>query len=137
MDKGKAGVRVLIADDEPHIRQVIGRIVAALGAQVVAEAADGDQAVVLFEQTRPDIVILDINMPRLTGDRALQRILAIEPHVVGIMMTAQDSIDAVRSCLEMGAANYILKSNPAEEILRLVGEAWPDYVAQIEARGVH
>jgi YesN/AraC family two-component response regulator len=127
-------IRVLIADDEGHIRNIIGRIVQALGAEVVAEAADGEQAARLFELTRPDIVILDINMPSLTGDQALGRMLKIAPSTIAIMMTAQDTIDAVRNCLELGARNYILKSNPAQEIYRLLGESWPEYVAEIQAK---
>lgn len=126
-------IRVLIADDEGHIRNIIGRIVKALGADVVAEAADGEHATRLFELTRPDIVILDINMPILTGDQALARMLAIAPSTIAIMMTAQDTIEAVRNCLELGARNYILKSNPAQEIYRLLGESWPEYVAEINA----
>jgi YesN/AraC family two-component response regulator len=126
-------IRVLVADDEGHIRNIIGRIVQALGAEVVAEAADGEQAARLFELTRPDIVILDINMPSLTGDQALGRMLKIAPSTIAIMMTAQDTIDAVRNCLEIGARNYILKSNPAQEIYRLLGESWPEYVAEINA----
>ena len=127
-------VRVLIADDEPHVRGVICGIVAALGGEVVAEAADGEQAVAGFEKTRPHMVILDINMPKLTGERALRRILEIDPQVLAIMMTAQDSIASVRECLDIGARNYILKSNPAEEIYRLVAESWSDYVEEIRER---
>jgi two-component system chemotaxis response regulator CheY len=126
-------IRVLVADDEGHIRNIIGRIVQALGAEVVAEAADGEQAARLFELTRPDVVILDINMPSLTGDQALARILALAPSTIAIMMTAQDTIAAVRDCLELGARDYILKSNPAQEIYRLLGESWPAYVEEIRA----
>jgi YesN/AraC family two-component response regulator len=127
-------IRVLVADDEGHIRNVIGRIVEALGGEVVAQAGDGEQAVRLFELTRPDVVILDINMPSLTGDQALARMLAIEPATIAVMMTAQDTIDAVRACLEIGARDYILKSNPAQEIFRLLGESWPEYVEEVNAR---
>ncbi|HXN16347.1 MAG TPA: response regulator transcription factor [Usitatibacter sp.] len=126
-------IRVLIADDETHIRQVISQIVAALGGLVVAEVGDGEQAVRMFEVTRPDIVILDINMPSLTGDQALARILALNPRVIGIMMTAQDTIEAVRGCLDLGARDYILKSNPAAEIYRLMSANWADYVNEIHA----
>lgn len=128
-------VRVLVADDEAHIRQVVGGIVASLGGEVVAEAADGEQAVALFGEKRPDMVILDINMPRLTGDRALGKILAQSPGTLAIMMTAQDSIDAVQECLELGARNYILKSNRAEEIHRLIRESWAEYVQEILGEG--
>lgn len=123
----------MVADDEDHIRELISGIVTSLGAEVVAKAADGEQALVLFEQFRPQMVILDINMPKLTGDRALVRILEIEPRTLGIMMTAQDSIETVRRCLDLGARNYILKSNPAEEIYRLLGESWTDYAREVRS----
>lgn len=128
-------VRVLIADDEPHIRGVIGGIVQSLGGEVIAEAADGVEAVALFGQTHPDMVILDINMPKMTGSQALSRMLEADPQTLAVMMTAQDSIDAVQECLDLGARDYILKSNPAEEIYRLVGESWPEYSKEILARG--
>jgi DNA-binding NarL/FixJ family response regulator len=126
-------VRVLIADDEPHIRGVIAGIVASLGGEIVAEASDGEQAVALFSQTLPDMVILDINMPKLMGNQALKRMLAINPRTLAVMMTAQDSIDAVQECLDAGARAYILKSNPAEEIYRLIRESWAEYSSEILA----
>jgi CheY-like chemotaxis protein len=126
-------IRVLIADDEFHVRQVVAGIVRALGAVVVAEAGDGGEAVEAFERLRPDLVILDINMPRMRGDEALTRILAVDPHVVAIMMTAQDTIDSVHECLDRGARHYILKSNRAEEILQLLAECWPDCIAHVRS----
>ena len=100
-------IRVLIADDEFHVRQVVAGIVRALGAEVVAEAGDGDEA--------------------------LTRILAIDPRVVAIMMTAQDTIDSVHECLDRGARHYILKSNRAEEIMQLLAECWPDCIAHVRS----
>lgn len=126
-------IRVLIADDEFHVRQIVAGIVRALGAVVVAEAGDGDEAVEAFKRLRPDLVILDINMPRTRGDEALTRILAIDPQVVAIMMTAQDTIDSVQECLDRGARHYILKSNRAEEILQLLAECWPDCIAHVRS----
>lgn len=118
-------LRVLVADDEEHVREVICAIVRTLGAQVVAEAGDGEQAVRLFDRLRPDVVMLDINMPTMRGDEALSRILAIEPGAIAIMTTAQDTIDTVHDCLDRGASHYILKSNLAEEIFQLLSEFWP------------
>ena len=118
-------VRVLVADDEPHVCGVIVSIVSALGGEVVAEARDGIEAVALFERLRPDVAILDINMPHMRGDEALPRILAIDPRAVVVMMTAQDTLDTVQDCLDRGAAHYILKANRAEEIYDLLAEFWP------------
>jgi len=127
-------VRVLIAEDEAHIRRVVRAIVTALGARVVGEAQDGEEAVALAASTRPHVVLLDINMPKLNGDLALRRILEGDPGVIAIMMTAQDTLEAVRTCLEHGARDYILKSNRAEEIFRLLRDAWPEYVAEVRGR---
>lgn len=127
---------MLIADDEPHIRRLVAGIVRALDGEVVAEAGDGEQAVELARSTRPDVVILDINMPKATGEQALARIAALMPSVIPVMMTAQDTIEVVRNCIGLGARDYILKSNGADEIYRLLGAAWPYYmqeVAQMEA----
>ena len=131
MDTKRPKIRVLVADDEFHVRRVVATIVRALGAEVVAEASDGVQAVELFEQLRPEVVILDINMPRMRGDEALTRILEIEPRALAIMMTAQDTIDTVHDCLDRGARHYILKSNRAEEIYRLLAECWPDFESHL------
>ena len=125
--------RVLIADDEPHIRSVIRSIVTSLGGMVIIEAADGDQALQGFLESYPDVVILDINMPRLTGDVALAEMIARKPGIVAIMMTAQDTISTVRDCLDIGARDYLLKSNSAEEIYRLMRQAWIQNVADIDA----
>lgn len=122
-------VRVLVADDEPHVREVLCAIVRSLGAEVVAQAADGEEAVALFERLRPEVAILDINMPRMRGDDALTRILAIDPRATAIMMTAQDTVDGVQDCLDRGAAHYILKSNRAEDIYAILAQCWPDCVA--------
>jgi CheY-like chemotaxis protein len=126
MNANDRKTRVLVADDEAHVRALIVAIVESLDAEVVAQAADGAEAVELFERFRPDVAILDINMPRMRGDEALARIRAIDPHAAVIMMTAQDSIDGVHACLDQGARHYILKSNRAEDIHGLLAECWPD-----------
>jgi CheY-like chemotaxis protein len=125
-----AALRVLIADDEAHIRKLVATIVRSLGGDVVAEAGDGESAVRLAAEQRPDLAILDINMPLLTGDQALARMLAVEPRIIGVMMTAQDTMDAVRHCLAIGARDYILKSNPAVDIQRILSESWATYAAE-------
>jgi DNA-binding NarL/FixJ family response regulator len=124
-------LRVLIADDEPHIRALLGAFVVQLGGAVVASVADGEEAVKLYEQLRPDLSLLDINMPRLAGDLAVASIMKINPHALVIMLTAQDNIDAVRRCIDLGARNYILKSNAAEKIFELIKESWVECVAEI------
>jgi len=124
-------IRVLIADDEAHIRALLGVIVSRLGGEVVALASDGEEALRLYEHHRPDLSLLDIHMPRLTGDVVMARIMQINPDALVIMLTAQDSVDSVRQCLDLGARNYILKNNPAEKIFELIQSSWAEYVAKI------
>ena len=125
-------IRVLVADDEPHIRRLVRTIVESLGGQVVAEAGDGEQALARCLEGDVELAILDINMPRLTGEEVLRRAIAGQPRMLGVMMTAQDSVDVVRRCLEIGACNYLLKSNSAEELHRLLGADWDDYASRVE-----
>ncbi len=124
------GIRVMVVDDEAHIRAVVAGAVTALGGEVVAEVSDGAQAVAVFARLRPQVVILDINMPTLRGDEALKQIRAIDPGTVVVMMTAQDTIDTVQDCLNQGASHYILKNNRAEELYRLLAEIWGELQAE-------
>lgn len=131
MEKRK--VRVLIADDESHIRSLIGLIVTSLGAEVVGEAGDGEQAVSLFRQFSPDMVLLDINMPKLDGIEVLKQIMAINENALVIMLTSLNAIEVVKECIENGARNYLLKNNPAEELNKMISETWSEYVAEIRS----
>lgn len=126
-------VRVMIVDDERHIRNLIRVIVSSLGAEVVAEAADGLQALELYKQLSPDIVMLDINMPKMDGISALKEIIAINPRALVIMMTSLNAIDVVKECIDNGARNYILKNIPADDLSTMIGETWGEYLADIRA----
>ena len=129
MEKRKA--RVLIADDEPHIRSLISFIVTSLGAEVVAEAADGEQALGLYKQHRPDMVLLDINMPKMDGISVLEKIMAIDNRTLVVMLTSLNTIETVRECIDNGAYNYILKNKTAEELQKAISETWGEYMVEL------
>lgn len=131
MEKRK--VRVLIADDEPHIRTLIKLIVTSLGAEVVGEAENGEQAMELFRKFSPEMVLLDINMPKQDGISTLKQIVAINSRALVIMLTSLNTIDVVKECIDNGARNYILKNNTAEELNKIITETWGEYVAEIRA----
>lgn len=132
MEKRKA--RILIAEDEAHIRSLINLIVTSLGAEVVAEAPDGEQALSLYKQNKPDMVILDINMPKLDGVEVLKQIMAIDPQALVVMLTSLNAIDVVKECIDNGAWNYILKNTTAEELHKAISATWGDYMAAISTR---
>jgi len=133
MEKRK--VRVLVADDEEHIRILISTIITSLGAEVVAEAADGEQAINLYKQHQPDMVMLDINMPKLDGIAVLKQIMAINPRTLAVMLTSLNAIDVVKECIDAGAWNYLLKNTTAEELHKEISSTWAGYMSAIaEAR---
>ncbi|MCX7171702.1 MAG: response regulator [Proteobacteria bacterium] len=132
-NKEKRKVRVLIADDEEHIRSLIDLIISSLGAEVVAQAADGERALSLYKQHRPDMVILDINMPKLDGIAVLKQIMAIDPRTLVVMLTSLNALDVAKECIDNGAWNYILKNTTAEELNKAIKETWGDYMAAIRA----
>ena len=129
----KRKARILIAEDEAHIRSLIALIVVSLGAEVVAEASDGEQALSLYQQLRPDMVILDINMPKLDGISVLKKIMAIDPRTLVVMLTSLNALDVVKECIDSGAWNYILKNTTAEELNKAISATWGEYMAEIKA----
>lgn len=132
-NKEKRKVRVLIVDDEPHIRSLIRVIISSLGADIVAEAGDGVQALEFYKQLSPDMVLLDINMPKLDGIDVLKQIMAINPKTLVVMLSALNTLDVVKECIDNGARNYILKSVPAAELNKIISETWGEYIADIRA----
>jgi len=93
----KLGIRVLLADDEAHVRLFVKAVVTSLGCEVVGEASDGKQAVELFEKTSPDLVLLDINMPVMDGLAALKALRARSETVAIVMLTSLASAEVVEA----------------------------------------
>lgn len=116
--------RVLLADDESHIRMLIKMVMRAMNCEIVAEATNGREAVELFKKEKPDLLLLDINMPEKTGDEALKEIIADNPDAFVIMLTSVSDMKSVEHCLSLGAANFIRKDTPVEEMKKLIKETW-------------
>ncbi len=131
-----ADLRVLIADDHTALRLGVASIVATMGqAVLVGEAEDGEDAVQQYLALRPDVMTLDLRMPKLDGLRVVERIVAAAPDARILVMTMYDHEEDVFGSIRAGARGYILKSAPRAEIvtaLRQVGSGQrylPDYVA--------
>jgi DNA-binding NarL/FixJ family response regulator len=111
-------IRVLVADDHAVVR---AGIVALLSAEpdidVVGEAVDGEQAVELALALLPDLVVMDVRMPRLTGDAATARIRERTDAVRVLVLTTYESDASILSAIEAGASGYLLKAAPAEELI--------------------
>lgn len=103
----KAG-KVLVVDDEPEVRQVLLEFLSSRGYDVTA-ASGGAEAVALVESVRPDLVLLDVAMPEMDGVETLRRIVAIEPSLAVIMVTANADIGVTSKLLALGAVDYVPK----------------------------
>lgn len=115
-------VRVLIADDQPIIRDGLGILLEQQDPlfEVVARAPDGERAVQLARQYRPDVVLMDLEMPRVHGVLATRRILQELPDTKVIVLTTFASDDLIFEAISAGASAYILKESPVHEIARTV-----------------
>ncbi|MEW6033383.1 MAG: response regulator transcription factor [Chloroflexota bacterium] len=114
-------IRVLIADDHAVVREGTRRILEQeQGLEVVAEAGDGEEAVRLSNELKPDVVIMDIAMPKLDGIEATRRIKSVCPATTVLVLTAYDDDQFVFSLLEAGAAGYLMKSIRGQELVNAV-----------------
>ncbi|MDJ0323445.1 response regulator transcription factor [Cryobacterium sp. PH31-AA6] len=134
-------IRVLVADDHPIVR---GGIALLLGAAddivVVGEAADGEEAVTLAAALRPDVVLMDLRMPRVDGVEATQRILAAHDATRVLILTTYESDDQILGAIAAGASGYLLKAAPQAEIIegvRAVAGGQTVLAPTIAARLVH
>lgn len=114
-------LRVLLADDHVVVRQGIRRFLEEAGdIQVVAEARDGREALRLVEEHRPDVAVLDIRMPEVTGVEAARRIKERFPDVRVLILTAYDDEPYIFTLLQAGADGYILKTAGGDELVQAV-----------------
>ena len=114
-------IQVLLAEDHVITRQGIRRVLEdEPDIRVVGEADDGEQAVRLAAETRPDVVIIDIAMPKLNGIEATKQIKIDRPTTAVLVLSAYDDDEYVFGLLEAGAAGYLLKTVGVEELVRAV-----------------
>lgn len=114
-------IRVLVADDHTLVRTGLVKILTEDGVcEVVAEASDGLEAVKKAIETRPDVVVLDITMPRLSGIEAVRRIRQELPAVRILALTVHDEEEYVLHMVKAGASGYLVKDSAARELLDAV-----------------
>ena len=114
-------IRLVLADDHPIYRDGVARtLVDAGGIDVVGQAQDGEGAAALCATLRPDLVLLDISMPKGGGIGALKAIMALDPPPLVAMLTASEDEGDLMQALKLGAAGYILKGVGASELVELV-----------------
>jgi DNA-binding NarL/FixJ family response regulator len=115
-------VRVLIAEDAPTVRRALCALLSAEpSVRLVGAAEDAVEAIELTLREKPDVVLLDVKMPGGGGPHAVREIRRLAPSTVVVVLSAHDDHRSVLEMLHAGAADYIIKGSPAEEILRAIG----------------
>lgn len=120
-DSAVKKIRVIIAEDHPIVRDGTRQLLGAEeDIEVVGEASNGAQAVDLAERLHPDVAIMDISMPEMSGIEATKRIKAAQPATAVLILTAYDDDRYVFALLAAGAAGYLLKDVPSAEVVKAV-----------------
>jgi DNA-binding NarL/FixJ family response regulator len=116
-----ADIRVLIADDQKVVREGLVSLIGLLpGITVVGAATDGDDAVRLALELEPDVVLMDLNMPRCNGVEATERLRRLRPESLVVVLTTYSDDAWVFSALQAGARGFLTKDAGADEILRAI-----------------
>jgi DNA-binding NarL/FixJ family response regulator len=110
-------LRVVIADDHPFYRQGLARLLSQSGVEVVGQASNGPAAIELVEQTAPDVAVIDLNMPGMSGVDVTRRLNERMPasRVLVVSVSAQE--EDVTEAILAGASGYVLKDGPVEEVV--------------------
>jgi DNA-binding NarL/FixJ family response regulator len=114
--------RVLIADDHAMVREGLHWALEHAGYDVVGEAADGEEAVELTEELRPDVVLMDLSLPVLSGVAATKRIRSLVPTTKVVVLSMLSDETAVSSALAAGAVGYLVKDCTTAEIVGALNE---------------
>lgn len=118
-------IRVVIADDHAVVRQGTRSLLEREeDIDVIGEAGDGEEAVKLIEQLRPDVAILDVSMPKMTGVEVTRTVKPICPATAILILSAYDDDEYVFALLEAGAAGYLLKDMDSKEVVQAVRKVY-------------
>ena len=114
--------RVMIADDSDAIRMVLKDVLEIGHHETVAEVSNGVEAVEKFNETKPDLLLLDLAMPKLDGLDAVKQIIAANPNAKIVMITASDNLKTMQDCLKAGALAYVLKPFDFDQVLKIISK---------------
>jgi DNA-binding NarL/FixJ family response regulator len=114
-------MRVLLVEDHPLFRDGLARMLESVDdVEIVAEAGTGEEAVQLAEQLKPTIVLMDLNLPKMSGIEATKRIIQKQPNIGILILTMYDDDSSVFAAMRAGARGYLLKEANRNEIIRAI-----------------
>jgi DNA-binding NarL/FixJ family response regulator len=113
-------MRILLADDHPLFRDGLSSLLQAWGHEVVGLAADGEEAVTLARVNHPDLILMDVGMPRVSGLEATRRIGQELPDIAVVMLTVSEDEDDLFTAIKAGARGYLLKDLEAARLRSMI-----------------
>jgi DNA-binding NarL/FixJ family response regulator len=127
------GTTIVIADDHPAMLSAVAEVLRRSGFEIVGEAADGQQALALIEEVKPQVALIDVRMPRLSGIEVATKAAAVSPETAVVFYTAFGDRALLSEALDVGARGFVLKEAPLVDLVRAVervaaGEAYVDPV---------
>jgi DNA-binding NarL/FixJ family response regulator len=120
-------VRVVLADDEEFVRHFLKSVMQSLSFQVVAEVDKGDEVISVMEETQPDILFLDINMPNLTGIEFLKKYASRFPNTCIIMLTSASLMTLIGEPSLSDVECFLRKDTPVEEMIESIKQTWINF----------
>jgi DNA-binding NarL/FixJ family response regulator len=125
LNPSKDTIRILLADDHNIVRAGVRQLLeSAKDLQVIAEAEDGEQAQALIQQHKPDVAVLDIQMPKASGIEVTRWVRSHLPEVGVLILTAYDDDPYVLAVLQAGANGYVLKTGQSDELIQAVRDVY-------------
>lgn len=114
-------LRVLLVDDHPMVREGLRALLTSYpGMAIIGECGDGEDAVAQALALQPDIILMDLNLPGISGIEATRRILQASPHIATLVLTMLEDDDSVFGAMRAGARGYLLKGAGKAEVLRAI-----------------
>jgi len=109
-------LKVLLVDDEAYFRLFVGKLLGTSANCSIVEALNGQEAITYCQTSQPDLIVLDINMPRMDGVQALAQIRALQPDTPVVMLTSVSEEAVVEECVTLGASYFIRKDVSADKL---------------------
>ena len=112
--------KILIADDSDAIRLVLKDILSIGEHDVIAESVDGEESISVYKEIKPDLILLDLAMPKKDGLTVVKEIIEFDPNAKIILITASDDQKIIKECLSHGASSYISKPFDFKVVLKAI-----------------
>lgn len=113
----------LIVDDEAHVRTFVRLLLKEVGIRECWEAADGATALELVSQNQPQLLVLDVNMPQMSGIEVLAKLREAQSEIPVVIISAQSSLGVVNEAARLGAIGYVLKHAPRGEVIEALRDS--------------